>query len=126
MYGNKYQLTVYGDQPEGAPQPKGEVFSRNIVVWNKGPLLNEGDWPNFSTLWDGNVYFNEKNEPVTFLSKKKYTLEEWKAKGLDKSSVVADPMLVDPANGDFSLKPESPALKLGFKPIDISTVGPRK
>lgn len=126
LYGNKYQLTVYGDQPEGAPQPKGEVFSRNIVVWKKGPLLNEGDWPNFSTLWDGNVYFNETNEPVTFLTKKKYTLEQWKEKGLDKNSVVADPLLVDPVNGNFSLKPESPALKLGFKPIDISNVGPRK
>ena len=126
MYGNKYQLTVYGDQPEGDPQPKGEVFSRNIVVWNKGPLLNEGDWPNFSTLWDCNVYFNETNEPVTFLSKKKYTLQQWQEKGLDKNSVVADPMLVDPVNGDFSLRPESPALKLGFKPIDISKVGPRK
>jgi len=126
LYGNKYQLTVYGDQPEGEPQPKGEVFSRNIVVWKKGPLLNEGDWPNFSTLWDNNVYFNEKNEPVTFLSKKKYTFDQWKSKGLDRNSVVGDPLLVDPEKGDFSLKPESPALKLGFKPIDISTVGPRK
>ena len=126
MYGTKFQLTVYGDQPEGEPQPKGEVFSHNIVVWRKGPLLIEADWPNFSTLWDGNVYFNETNEPVTFLTKKKYTLEQWKEKGLDKNSVVADPLIVDPEHGDFSLKPESPALKLGFKPIDISKVGPVK
>ena len=27
---------------------------------------------------------------------------------------------------DFSLKPGSPALRLGFVPIDVSTVGPRK
>jgi hypothetical protein len=126
LYGSKYQLTVYGDPPVGEEQPKGEIFSRNIVVWNKGPLLNEGDWPNFNTLWNDNVYYNETGDPVTFLTKKKYTLEQWQAKGLDKNSVVADPLLVDPKNGDFSLKPESPALKLGFKPIDISTVGPRK
>lgn len=126
LYGTKYQLTVYGDPPIGAIQPKGEVFSRNIVVWKEGPLLNEGDWPNFNTLWDGNVYYNEANKPVTFLTEKKYTIEQWQEKGLDRHSVVADPMLVDPDNGDFSLMPESPALKLGFKPIDISTVGPRK
>jgi len=29
----------------------------------------------------------------------------------------------DPANGDFRLRPDSPALKLGFVPIDVSKVG---
>jgi len=32
-------------------------------------------------------------------------------------------MFVDPANGNFSLKPGSPALKLGFTPIDMSRIG---
>jgi hypothetical protein len=64
-------------------------------------------------------------EPVTFLSGKKYTFEQWKARGMDQHSVIADPLFVDPADGDFSLKPDSPALKLGFKPIDISAAGPR-
>ena len=126
LYGTKYQLTVYGDPPTGKVQPKGEFFSHNIVVWRKGPLLNEGDWPNFNTLWDYNVYFNETNEPVTFLRKKKYTFKQWQEKGLDRHSVVADPLLVDPDKDDFSLRSDSPALKLGFKQIDISTVGPRK
>ncbi|MFC1719228.1 right-handed parallel beta-helix repeat-containing protein [Candidatus Poribacteria bacterium] len=53
------------------------------------------------------------------------TFEEWQEYGLDKNSVVADPMFVDPENDDYSLKPDSPALKLGFKPIDLSTVGLR-
>ncbi len=124
-YGKQYQLTVYGDQPTGKPQPKGEVFARNIVVWREGPLIKEADWPDFKTLWDYNLYFHEGGQPVTFLSGKKYTFDEWKARGMDQHSVIADPMFVDPAGGDFTLKPDSPALKLGFKPIDISTVGPR-
>jgi hypothetical protein len=45
---------------------------------------------------------------------------------LEKDSVVADPLFVDPENGDFTLKSDSPALKLGFEPIDVSKVGPRK
>jgi hypothetical protein len=125
MYGTIYQLTVYGDIPESYKGAKGEIFSNNIIVWKEGPLIKEGDWPGFETLWDNNVYFNETNEPVTFLSEKKYTLEQWQAKGMDRHSVVADPLLVDPHNGNFSLKPGSPALELGFKPIDISNVGPR-
>ena len=36
---------------------------------------------------------------------------------------VADPLFEDPENGNFTLKPESPALKLGFKPIDTSKIG---
>jgi len=31
----------------------------------------------------------------------------------------------DAKKHDFRLKPESPALKLGFKQIDVSNVGPR-
>ncbi len=53
------------------------------------------------------------------------TFEDWKALGYDKHSIVADPLFVDPENDDFSLRPESPAFKLGFKPIDLSNVGLR-
>ena len=53
------------------------------------------------------------------------SFEEWQERGFDKNSIVADPLFVDAANDDYSLKPDSPALKLGFKPIDISKVGLR-
>ena len=36
---------------------------------------------------------------------------------MDLHSVVADPMFVDAAAGDFTLKPDSPAFALGFEPI---------
>ena len=37
---------------------------------------------------------------------------------MDIHSLVADPLFTDPTSGDFSLRPESPALKLlGFEPI---------
>lgn len=53
------------------------------------------------------------------------TLRSWQGRGQDVHSVVADPLFKDPDNGDFSLDPSSPALALGFKPIDTSTIGPR-
>jgi hypothetical protein len=37
--------------------------------------------------------------------------------------VLADPMFVDPANGDYRVRPESPALKLGFKNFDLDKFG---
>ncbi len=53
------------------------------------------------------------------------TFEDWQNLGFDTHSIVADPLFVDPENDDYSLRPESPAFKLGFKPIDISRVGLR-
>ena len=35
-------------------------------------------------------------------------------------------MFVDPAHDDYRLRPESPALKFGFQPIDVTQIGPRK
>jgi hypothetical protein len=31
----------------------------------------------------------------------------------------------DPARGDYRLQPDSPALRLGFQPIDFDRIGPR-
>jgi len=39
--------------------------------------------------------------------------------------LIADPRCRDPLHGDFTLAPDSPALPLGFEPIDLSDVGPR-
>ena len=52
-------------------------------------------------------------------------LQDWKEKGYEEHSIIADPLFVDPENHDYSLRPDSPAFKLGFKPIDLSTVGLR-
>lgn len=50
--------------------------------------------------------------------------EAWQMAGADVHSVVADPLFVDGAHGDFRLKADSPALKLGFKPIPLDKIGP--
>ncbi|MBM3499530.1 MAG: hypothetical protein FJX74_12760 [Armatimonadetes bacterium] len=50
--------------------------------------------------------------------------EAWQALGLDRHSVIADPLFVDRAAGDYRLQPDSPALALGFEPIPIDQIGP--
>ena len=52
-------------------------------------------------------------------------LKEALKDGIDMHSLAADPLFVDLGNGDFRLLPESPALKLGFVPIDMSKIGLR-
>jgi hypothetical protein len=48
----------------------------------------------------------------------------WRARGMDLHSVMADPLFVDPAHDDYRLRPGSPALKLGFRPIPLDRIGP--
>ncbi|HQL51762.1 MAG TPA: hypothetical protein PLR91_11275, partial [Kiritimatiellia bacterium] len=50
--------------------------------------------------------------------------EAWQMAGADAASVVADPLFEDAAKGDFRLKPDSPALRLGFEPIPLDRIGP--
>ncbi|MCX5906642.1 MAG: right-handed parallel beta-helix repeat-containing protein [Deltaproteobacteria bacterium] len=120
-YGEKYQLTRYGDKPFGQILPNGEVFARNIVIWKDSPLFNEKDWYAFATLWDYNLYWCESGE-VRMMG---YSFSEWQAKGMDQHSLTVDPKFVNATARNFELTPNSPAWPLGFQALDISTVGPR-
>lgn len=44
-----------------------------------------------------------------------FSLADWKVKGFDTGSVVADPLFVDPASGNYDVPSSSPALMLGFR-----------
>lgn len=96
------------------------TFERNIVYFDRANLVL-GDWSKGTFPFDYNCYFNASGKPLVFPGGLNF--EQWQAKGQDKHSIVADPLFVDPQHGDFTLKPNSPALKLGFKPIDASEIG---
>jgi len=48
----------------------------------------------------------------------------WQTLGMDRHSLIADPLFVDPARDDYRLRPESPAFGLGFQPIPVDKIGP--
>lgn len=54
---------------------------------------------------------------------RRYSLIEWQELGFDRNSVFADPLFVDPASHDFRVRPESPALKLGFINFEMGNWG---
>ncbi len=47
------------------------------------------------------------------------SFDQWKNHTAEMGGVVANPLFVDAENLDFRLKPESPALDLGFVPFDV-------
>lgn len=97
------------------------TFEHNIVYWDSGKLL-DGTWANNEFHFDHNLYYRTDGHPVLF---GKQSFAEWKARGQDVHSLIAYPLFVDPSKGNFSLKPGSPAFSIGFKPIDLSLVGPQ-
>ncbi|MCC7264320.1 MAG: right-handed parallel beta-helix repeat-containing protein [Candidatus Latescibacteria bacterium] len=50
------------------------------------------------------------------------SLGEWQDQGYDVHSVATDPLFVDAAAGDYRLRPESPALALGFAPLPFPAI----
>jgi len=101
---------------------------RNIICYSKpgSHLFRLSGERSVPVESDYNVFFHTGGEDLVNSGAPGLdSFEDWQKSGLDTHSVVADPMFVDPTNDDYSLKPESPALKLGFKPIDISKVGLR-
>jgi hypothetical protein len=98
------------------------TFERNIVLWNRGKLL-DGNFSGTNYLFASNLYWREGGGDFRF---DKGTFDEWRQKGQDTGSLIADPKFANPAKDDFTLAPDSPALKLGFKPFDLRGVGPRR
>ena len=96
-------------------------FDHNIVYWQQGVgltgVLNDGNFE-----FDYNDYYTPAGEGS---AGENFGWSEWQRQGSDRHSVFADPRFVDPQNGDFSLRPDSPALKLGFRSLDLKGVGPR-
>ena len=52
------------------------------------------------------------------------TWQQWQERGHDQHSLVTDPLFAAPDKNDFRLQPNSPAFRLGFRPTDLSGVGP--
>ena len=107
------------------------VFIANIVYWSQGKLFRYDKWPHYEKFISRNVYWCTDGKPILFAG---LPWEQWRAmrqapagfyKGvtMDEGSVVADPRFVDVAGRDFRLKPGSPALGRGFRPIDRGEIG---
>jgi hypothetical protein len=116
------------------------TLERNVLVSDGKPVIATGlsgegaeaaTRPFLSDLnlfWDASgasVALGDGQGAGTGGLRKAYDVAGWQALGLDRHSVVADPRFQDPAARDLRLAPGSPALALGFRPIDLSDVGPR-
>jgi parallel beta-helix repeat protein len=105
----------------------GLVFQRNIVAYREptARLFSAGRLSEDMIRIDRNVYGLPGKEP-SLRASGIAGWAGWLKAGFDGNSLLADPRFVDPAHDNYALRPDSPALKLGFQPIDTSQVGPRR
>ncbi len=114
------------------------TFEKNIVVSNGQPIFIGGyayDFTTRSIISDLNLFWDisgaapvltgprqsGRAQPVPTLN-----LAEWQARGNDLHSLCVDPRFIDLAQCDFNPLPDSPVFALGFRPIDMTDVGPRQ
>jgi len=91
----------------------GDVVTNNIFMAAHRParMSKSGKW---GKEIDRNLFTSEADRA------------KFAGNDCDKNSIVGDPMFVDPASGDYSLKEGSPALKMGFKNFPMDRFGVQK
>lgn len=123
----------------GNHPPPGTLFLRNVVY-----IDGVGMFRDVNDTWGGglidsdlNLFFNRADpvdpviwncEPYPDVAAEKQTIR-WSAvreQGLERNSIVADPLFRDPERGDFSVPANSPVHQLGMHIPDPSKAGPRK
>ena len=97
------------------------IFTNNIVCFDTGRLLS-GNWGDDLEM-DHNLYFDTR--ALKGGSQTRESLRAWQKRGHDLHSLFVDPLFVAPGRDDFRLQPDSPALRFGFRPIDLSGIGVR-
>lgn len=107
----------------------GSVIERNVFytgnpaeinAYECGPTYGEPAYLKDCKA-DYNLYFSPEDPHW-----QKQNLAEWRSSGVEHNSRLADPRFVDIEQGNYSFAPGSPALEMGIRPVDISTVGIRK
>lgn len=118
-----------------------DVIRRNIIVNIASGKAQHmiSCKPSEAKEIDYNLYFNtvgmpayielqsskENIPPISLGEWKTMTLGEWQKAGFDTHSVFVDPKFIDPANDDYRVSDDSPALKLGFKNFPTTDFGTR-
>ncbi|HOJ21134.1 MAG TPA: right-handed parallel beta-helix repeat-containing protein [Armatimonadota bacterium] len=115
----------------GIDSERTNIFQYNIVLLDGAgtPFRDVPEWQSYNKIIDRNLYWRLDGKPIKFLG---FTWEEWRKKEgikdiwytprMDAHSRIADPKFVDAKERDFRFQPDSPALQMGFRPIDTSRV----
>ena len=124
----KYEGFQRGGHPKDAVPMGGNRILRNIIYYRDPNAMlykhRQLRFEHFECDWNLIYHFDLPLLTGLADTPAENQWEAWKDLGFDRNSMVADPLFVDAENDNYRLRPESPALKLGFKPIPVDEIGP--
>ena len=95
-------------------------FTNNIVSYRTGVMCGI-NWTRVGHKSDYNSYFcTDPSQQINFQG---MSFDEWKQKGQDQNSVIADPEFANIEAGDFTPKNKALLKKIGFKMFDYTKAG---
>jgi hypothetical protein len=103
------------------PRSSGYTFERNVIC-TKGQIVLDN--PDAITTLRNNVLFSAEAE-IQLHRLRDYSRVGSYSFEADSKNLTADPQIIEYEKGRVRFAAESPALKLGIKPIDVSDVGIR-
>ncbi len=121
-------LSTINDAVQGTNM-SGNKFLHNIIYYTNSSSVLYGIYGSLdlaTTASDYNVIYHA-GLPLRITgmnSPEQFRWIKWKDGGLDRNSVVSDPLFDQSKPGTFQLLPASPALKMGFQPIPFDKIGP--
>ena len=92
-----------------------DVFKHNIVFTAYQPAVMNSALGE-SDRWGKELDYN-------LFATGQAAMRKFAAHGADAHSVSADPLFVNPGQGDFRVRPESPAFKIGSRNFDMTDFG---
>ncbi len=135
LRGNRFTHNILYSRRHPHPHhwaPK-EFHDRATLFWFSQTSYDDPD--DVMACCDYNVYHFTRSGPLRIDRQvpsdpagkmEQMSLDQWRQQfGHDVHSAFTDPAFVNLDTGDFTLAPDSPALKLGFRPIDVSNIGIR-
>jgi hypothetical protein len=111
-------FVVEGDAKITFPRSTEYTFARN-VLYATGKIRFEGI--NAVAMWTDNLLYSGKGR-IECVTLDRYSTTST-VTNVPPNCVVNDPEFVDRTRGDYRYHPGSPALKLGLRPVDVSTAG---
>ena len=89
----------------------GDVVTNNIWMGTYRPAIMPGGGEKWGTLIDFNLFTSDSDR------------RKFMGNGCDDHSLVGDPLFVNATTGDFRVRDDSPALKIGFKNFPMNQFG---
>jgi len=109
-------ITVVAGAPEGKTAPA-------TAMIRAAGSMTDHPW---GKRHANNIWWNVNTNKFTTQARSKQAVaswQQWRSLGYGEGSYFADPKFVDPANGDYRVRDDSPALKVGFKNFPMDRFG---